>query len=197
MPGNNTSKLQAAVKKGSLARPTPFSISIRSQYEATGSAIFNRAETFSRRLVQCSRPRYNGFATSGNGIVTRQTSQMISKRTSWLIRIGLMVAVLLAVECVIGYIIPGTYSEVIHQAGLPTMLTHSDYLVFTLPPNFAIPGYYGPIQTNALGYRGPNPTTINKPANTFRALFLGDSITLGWKMLPAQRRHCAQGGRGG
>jgi lysophospholipase L1-like esterase len=60
-------------------------------------------------------------------------------------------------------------------------IAHSDYLIYTLPPNTTIQGEpFGTITTNAFGFRGAWPHTLAKTPDQQRILFLGDSFTLGW-----------------
>jgi hypothetical protein len=72
------------------------------------------------------------------------------------------------------------YGELLANFGTIYPAVHSDYLTFTLPPNAVVDGVFGHIETNALGYRGPSPTTVEKPAGTRRVLVLGDSFVFGW-----------------
>src|SRR5262249_44068907 len=76
--------------------------------------------------------------------------------------------------------IPGTYDEVMAHFGPPSVIVYSDYLPHTLPPDVTMTGTLNWFQSNALGYRGPTPVSVEKPANTLRVLFVGDSFTLGW-----------------
>jgi hypothetical protein len=41
-------------------------------------------------------------------------------------------------------------------------------------------GVFGHIETNALGYRGPSPASVEKPPGTRRVLVVGDSYVFGW-----------------
>jgi hypothetical protein len=72
------------------------------------------------------------------------------------------------------------YGELVRDFGMTYPAVHSDYLTFTLPPSAVLDGVFGHVETNALGYRGPSPATVEKPAGTRRVLVLGDSFVFGW-----------------
>lgn len=72
------------------------------------------------------------------------------------------------------------YSELVADFRMTYPAVHSDYLPFTLPRNEVLDGVFGHVETNALGYRGPSPTTVEKPPGTRRVLVLGDSFVFGW-----------------
>lgn len=73
-----------------------------------------------------------------------------------------------------------TYTEMVEHRGELYPAVASDYLPFTLPANVTLNGWYGTFKLNPFGYRGTAPVTLEKPANTFRILVIGDSFTLGW-----------------
>jgi lysophospholipase L1-like esterase len=93
-------------------------------------------------------------------------------------KIALLLAVLVGLEFISRPFLPEL--DVARKFASPFPITHSDYLPFTLPASTELNGRFGHVITNALGYRGPAPTSVEKPANTQRLLVVGDSFTFGW-----------------
>ncbi len=74
-----------------------------------------------------------------------------------------------------------THDDMMARSGQPYPAAFSDYLPFTLPPDATFTTAQNVVyQFNKFGYRGPSPTSIEKPSNTRRVLFMGDSFVLGW-----------------
>ena len=101
--------------------------------------------------------------------------------------IVLTIFLLVAAEFASSRWLPGvrTRAEVLTNFGGVYPATFSDYLPFTTPAGITVTGdpdiySFGQIQFNALGYRGPDPSTIEKPQGRRRLLLLGDSFVLGW-----------------
>lgn len=98
---------------------------------------------------------------------------------------GASLAGLLLGEVLLSHLKPSIVPyRMLAKTGEPYPATYSDYLPFTLPAGVHFPHatqefsvVYG---INALGYRGTNPRTVEKPPGTKRLLLLGDSFTLGW-----------------
>lgn len=55
----------------------------------------------------------------------------------------------------------------------------SDDIIYTLRPNLRVKFQQVPVVTNSFGMRGPE-IKLEKPADTIRIAFLGDSFTFGW-----------------
>jgi lysophospholipase L1-like esterase len=108
----------------------------------------------------------------------------------WIL-IGALVIVALSFQSCERTILPGvpTLADMQENFGRVYPVTSSDYLPFTSPPMTAITdpeGAFGAISYNALGCRGPDPRTIEKPPGKTRALLLGDSFVLGWGLREEQ-----------
>ena len=99
---------------------------------------------------------------------------------SILVKVILFIAFLAVLDRISAPYIPGTYDEVMTHFGPPSPIVYSDYLPHTLPANVTMTGSLAWFQSNALGYRGPTPTSVDKPPHTVRVLFVGDSFTMGW-----------------
>ncbi len=95
-----------------------------------------------------------------------------------LIKIGIFVLTLVALEFISRPFLPEL--DIARKFASPFPIAHSDYLPFTLPASTAMNGRFGHVVTNAFGYRGPAPTSLDKPPDTQRLLMMGDSFTFGW-----------------
>jgi lysophospholipase L1-like esterase len=118
----------------------------------------------------------------------KRAAMSASKSGGWgrlVILSGASLAGLLLGEVLLSHLKPSIVPyRMLAKTGEPYPATYSDYLPFTLPAGVHFPHatqefsvVYG---INALGYRGTNPRTVEKPPGTKRLLLLGDSFTLGW-----------------
>lgn len=112
----------------------------------------------------------------------------LSQRKELLFVTVIMLAMLGVAESLSKIFLPPTwtYSEIMNKFGPNYPVVTSDYLPFTTPKSMSFEGddkpgsNFGRLEFNALGYRGPDPATISKPAGVQRLLVLGDSFVLGW-----------------
>ncbi len=94
------------------------------------------------------------------------------------VKLAFLMAILVGLEFISRPFLPEL--DIARKFASPFPITHSDYLPFTLPASAELNGRFGHVITNALGYRGSAPTSIEKAPNTRRLLMMGDSFTFGW-----------------
>jgi lysophospholipase L1-like esterase len=104
--------------------------------------------------------------------------QSIRRPSGCAAKVAILLAMLVVLEFVSRPFLPEL--DIARKFASPFPIAHSDYLPFTLPASTELNGRFGHIITNPLGYRGPAPTSVDKPLNTQRLLIMGDSFTFGW-----------------
>ena len=110
-----------------------------------------------------------------------------SRRKRLAFSIAFTFVLLILAELAGSRFLPGvrTRTEILTNFGGVYPAAFSDYLPFTTPAGMTVTGQpdiysFGRIEFNALGYRGPDPVSIEKPSGRRRLLLLGDSFMLGW-----------------